>query len=75
MLVFVIGVARRATRLFYRVTDHRNHDVIGQSALAWTVIVQNVTEPRLALLHQRKLPTDVSFRRGRCERLANINRA
>ena len=27
--------------------------MIGESPFAWTVIVQNVTEPRLALLHQQ----------------------
>jgi hypothetical protein len=26
--------------------------VVGDAALSWTVIVQNVTKPKLALLHQ-----------------------
>src|SRR5258706_584359 len=57
VFVLVIGVARRAARLLDVVADHRDHGVVGDTSLARTVIVQNVTKPRLALLHQ-KLPTD-----------------
>ena len=51
VLVLVLRLARRATRLLHRVADHGDDRVIGQPPLARTVIVQNVTEPRLALLH------------------------
>lgn len=69
VLVLVIGITRGATRLFDRVADHGNHDVIGQSALAWTVIVQNVTKPRLALLHQTRLQN------GRCTWVGIVRKA
>ena len=52
LLVFVLGVARRTPRLPDIVFDHRDDDVIGDAALARTVIVQNVTEPKPALLHE-----------------------
>jgi len=53
VLVFVIRVAGRATRLLDVVTNHRDDDMIGEPPLARTVIIQNVTRPKLALLHQR----------------------
>ena len=52
LLVFVLGVARRTPRLPDIVFDHGDDDVIGDAALARTVIVQNVTEPKPALLHE-----------------------
>jgi hypothetical protein len=52
LLVFVLGVACRTPRLPDIVFDHRDDDVIGDAALARTVIVQNVTEPKPALLHE-----------------------
>jgi hypothetical protein len=51
VLVFVIGVARGAAGLLHLVLDHRYHRVIGNAALTRTVVVQNVTEPKPALLH------------------------
>ena len=51
LLVFVVRIARRATRLLHLVLDHRNHRVIGDAALTRTVVVENVTEPKPALLH------------------------
>ena len=51
LLVFVIGVARGAARLLDLVVDHRDNRMIGDAALARTVVVQNVTEPKPALLH------------------------
>jgi hypothetical protein len=32
--------------------DHRHDSVVGHAPLARTIIVQNVTKPKLALLHQ-----------------------
>ena len=52
VLVFVLGVARRAPRLLHIRTDHRDNGMVGHPPLARTVIVQNVTKPKLALLHQ-----------------------
>ncbi|HTM02206.1 MAG TPA: hypothetical protein VL173_01780, partial [Vicinamibacterales bacterium] len=59
LLVFVLGVARRAPRLLHILVDHGDDNVIGHAALARTVIVQNVTEPKPALLHE--LPRGVPF--------------
>jgi hypothetical protein len=52
VLVLVIRITRRAARLFHLVVNHGDNDVIGDTALARTVVVQNVTEPKPALLHQ-----------------------
>ena len=52
LLVFVLGVTRRAPRLPDVVFNHRDDDMIGDAALARAVIVQNVTEPKPALLHE-----------------------
>jgi len=51
-LVFVLRIARGAARLLHLGTDHGDNSVIGHAALTGTVIVQNVTKPKLALLHQ-----------------------
>jgi hypothetical protein len=51
LLVFVIRVTCRAARLLHLIVDHRHDDVIGDAAFTRTVVVQNVTEPRPALLH------------------------
>ena len=53
VFVFVLGVSRRAARLFDVGTNHRHHGVVGQPPLSRAVIVQNVTKPRLALLHPK----------------------
>jgi hypothetical protein len=52
LLVFVLRVARGAPRLLDGVVDHRDDRVIGDAALTRTVVVQNVTEPKPALLHE-----------------------
>jgi ABC-type tungstate transport system substrate-binding protein len=52
LLVFMLGVARGAAGLLNLVFNHRDDSVIGDAALAWTVIVQDVTEPKPALLHE-----------------------
>jgi hypothetical protein len=59
LLVFVLGVAGGASRLPNIVLDHGDDDVVGNAALARAVIVQNVTEPKPALLHE--LPRNGSF--------------
>jgi hypothetical protein len=57
-LVFVLGVAGRATGLLHVRSDHRDDGVVGDPPLAGTVIVQNVTKPKLTLLH-RILPRNL----------------
>jgi len=52
VLVLVLRVARGAARLLDVGADHRDNRVIGHAALTRTIIVQNVTKPKLALLHQ-----------------------
>jgi hypothetical protein len=56
-LVLMLRLTRRAARLLHLVVDHRNDGVIGDAALARTIVVQNVTEPDPALLHE--LPRSV----------------
>src|SRR6185503_18075108 len=54
VLVFVIAVARGAARLLDVCANHGDNRVVGHAPLTRTVIVQNVTKPKLALLlHQR----------------------
>jgi hypothetical protein len=62
LLVLVLGVTRRTPRLPDVVLDHCDNDVIGDTALARTVVVENVTEPKPALLHEP--PPGRSFRLG-----------
>jgi hypothetical protein len=52
LLVFMLGVARAAACLLHFVVDHGDHRMIGDAALARTVVVKNVTEPNPALLHK-----------------------
>jgi hypothetical protein len=52
VLVVVLGVARRAPRLFDLVAHHGDDGVVRDPALARTVIVHDISESRLALLHQ-----------------------
>jgi hypothetical protein len=51
LFVFMVRIARRATRLLDLILDHRNDRVIRNAALARTIVVENVTEPKPALLH------------------------
>jgi hypothetical protein len=53
LLVFVIGVAGSASGLLHLVVNHCNDGVIRDAALARAIVVQNVTEPKPALLHQK----------------------
>src|SRR6185312_9311387 len=52
LFVLVVGVARRAPRLLDVVADHGDDHVIGHAAFTRAIVIQNVTKPRLALLHQ-----------------------
>jgi hypothetical protein len=52
LFVLVLGFARHASRLPHFLTDQSHDGVIGDSSLARAVIVQDVTKPKLALLHQ-----------------------
>jgi hypothetical protein len=57
LLVFVLGFAGRAARLFHFRADHRDDGVVGNAAFTRAIVVQNVTKPKLALLHRKELPT------------------
>ncbi len=74
VLVFVLGIARRAARLLDVPADHRDDGMIGQPPLARTVIVKNVTKPRLALLHLGSRRILAGGERN-CEGEADISRA
>ena len=52
LLVLVFRIARGAACLLHLVLDHGDDRVIGNAALARTVVVKNVTEPNPALLHE-----------------------
>jgi hypothetical protein len=47
----MVGVARRASGLLHLVVNHRHDSVIGDAALTRAIVVENVTEPKPALLH------------------------
>jgi len=64
LFVLVVGIARRAARLLHVVIDHRYDHVVRNATLARTVVVQDVTEPKPALLHQTP-PEPYPFRRDR----------
>jgi len=48
---FVVRVAGSAASLYDLILNHGHHGMTGDAALTGTVIVQDVTEPRPALLH------------------------
>jgi hypothetical protein len=52
LLVLVFGFAGDTSGLADLLPDDRDNGVVGDSPLAGTVVVQNVTKPKLALLHQ-----------------------
>jgi hypothetical protein len=60
MLVLMLGVAGRAARLLHIGADHGNDGVIGEPPLSGTVIVEDVTKPKLALLHQKAPERDLT---------------
>jgi hypothetical protein len=53
VLVVMVGVAGRAARLLHIIANQGHDDVIRHPPLARTVVVQNVTKPKLALLHSK----------------------
>src|SRR5947207_1353253 len=67
VLVLVLRIARRAARLLHVGAYHRDDGVIGEPALTRTVIVQNVTKPKLALLLHQKTPGGTSGGEKDCE--------
>jgi hypothetical protein len=52
LLVFMIRIAGRAARLLHLIVDHGDDGVIGDTSLAWTIVIDDVTEPKPALLHE-----------------------
>jgi hypothetical protein len=50
--VLMIRVAGGTARLLHLILNHGDDGMIGNAALARTIVVQNVTEPKPALLHQ-----------------------
>ena len=52
MLVLVVRVAGRAARLLDLLTNHCDNGVVGDPTLARTVVVEDITKPKLALLHE-----------------------
>jgi hypothetical protein len=48
---FVVCVAGSAACLLDLILNHGHHGMTGDAALAGTVVVQDVTEPKPALLH------------------------
>jgi len=52
LFVFVVRVARRASCLLDVIFDHRHYHMVGNTALARTVVIENVTEPKPALRHE-----------------------
>jgi hypothetical protein len=55
LFVFVVRIAGGAAGLFHLVINHRHDGVIRDAALTRAIVVENVTEPRPALLHQNSL--------------------
>jgi hypothetical protein len=60
VLVLVLGFAGCAPGLLDLRADHRHDDVIREASLARTVVIEDVTKPKLALLHQ-ELPNGTSL--------------
>ena len=70
LLVLVIRVTGRAARLLDLVFNHGDDRMIGDAALARTVVVENVTEPKPALLHDS--PGPIPFKMGWMNRRAQV---
>jgi hypothetical protein len=51
VLVLVLRVARRAARLLDGLVNHRDHRMVRYAALTRTIVIEDVTEPKPALLH------------------------
>jgi hypothetical protein len=48
----VLGVAGRAPSQFDLVADERDHGMIGDATVAWAIVIEDVTQAKLALLHE-----------------------
>jgi hypothetical protein len=48
----MLGVARRAPSQFDLVADEGDHGVIGDTAFAWAIVIQDITQAMLTLLHE-----------------------
>jgi hypothetical protein len=57
-------VTDSATRSLYLIIDHRDNRVIGDAALAWTIIVQHVARPMPAVLHATPPKTESASRQA-----------
>src|SRR5688572_2588651 len=64
-LVFVFRVTHPASGASDFVIDHRDDSVIGNAALAWTIVVQHVAGPMPALLHATPLNIQRASRQPR----------
>jgi hypothetical protein len=67
LFVLVLGITHDAACLLDVVVDHRDDGVIGDTALARTIVVQHVAGPKPALLHAipRKLVRSLCGRENR----------
>jgi hypothetical protein len=52
LLVLVLCITRGAACPLHLVFDHRDDRMVGDAALARTVVIENVTEPNPAMLHE-----------------------
>jgi hypothetical protein len=52
LLVLVLGITRGAACPLHLVFDHRDDRMVGDAALARTIVIENVTEPNPAMLHE-----------------------
>jgi hypothetical protein len=52
LFVDMLRVAGGTAGLFHFLADHRDDCVVGDTAFARAIIVENVTKPKLALLHR-----------------------
>lgn len=66
LFVLVVCAAGAAASLPHLVFNHRDDHVVRDAALARTVVVENVTEPKPALLHE--IPPEPFLSGGMCER-------
>jgi hypothetical protein len=74
VLVLVFRLAGRAAGLLDLGTNHRDDSMVRQAALARAVIIQDVTEPKLPLLHLQAPDGRTGGERD-CERPRHTSRA
>jgi len=48
----MLGVARRAAGQLDLLTDECHHGVIGDATFTWTIVVQDIAQAKLTLLHE-----------------------